>query len=122
MSAQNKQKGSRWERDLEEYLNSAGVKARRLPRAGSKDIGDVAIELKSGRVIVIEAKDVKVPNMADWLRQAHLEAAHYGDKYDVDTYGVVAQKTRMKGTGAVSARMRVLSLSSLPQPSSSGGM
>ena len=107
MSAQNKQKGSRWERDLEEYLNSAGVKARRLPRAGSKDIGDVAIELKSGRVIVIEAKDVKVPNMADWLRQAHLEAAHYGDKYDVDTYGVVAQKTRMKGTGGARVTVTV---------------
>ena len=99
MSAANKAKGSRWERDLEEFLNGCGVKARRLPRAGSKDIGDVAIELKSGRVIVIEAKDVKAANLAEFLRQAHLEAAHYGAKYDVDTYGVVAQKTRMKGVG-----------------------
>jgi hypothetical protein len=99
VSAANKAKGSRWERDLEEYLNSCGVKARRLPRAGSKDIGDVAIELKSGRVIVIEAKDVKAANLAEFLRQADVEADNYRGKYVVDTYGVVAQKTRMKGTG-----------------------
>lgn len=96
MSAANKAKGSRWERDLEEYCNAVGGKARRLPRAGAKDIGDVAIELKSGRVIVIEAKDVKTPNMAEFLRQAEVEALHYELKYSCVTYGMVAQKTRMK--------------------------
>ena len=107
MSAANKAKGSRWERDLEEYLHSAGVKARRLPRAGSKDIGDVAIELKSGRVIVIEAKDVKAANLAEFLRQADVEADNYRGKYVVDTYGVVAQKTRMKGTGGARVTLTV---------------
>jgi Holliday junction resolvase len=99
VSAANKAKGSRWERDLEEYLNAWGSKCRRLPRAGSKDIGDLAIELKSGRVIVIEAKDVRTPAMADWLRQATVEAINYEDKYKVSAYGMVAVKARQRGVG-----------------------
>ena len=43
MSTANKRKGSQWERDVEDHLNTQGVKARRLPRAGSKDVGDVCI-------------------------------------------------------------------------------
>jgi len=80
-------------------LNECGLKARRLPRAGSKDIGDLAIELKSGRVIVVEAKNVKAVNMADFLRQADVEATNYGAKYQKDTYGVVAVKARQKSIG-----------------------
>jgi Holliday junction resolvase len=98
-SSSNKAKGSLFERQLEDYLNAAGVKARRLPRAGSRDIGDVALTLNSGRVIVIEAKNVKLANMADFLRQASQEALNYATKYDVDCYPVVVQKTRQKGIG-----------------------
>ena len=51
MSAANKRKGSAWERDLEDYLNEQGLEARRLPRAGNKDIGDVAIHATLGVVV-----------------------------------------------------------------------
>lgn len=99
MSAANKARGSRWENDLESYLNECGLKARRLPRAGSKDVGDVVIELAAVD-IVIEAKNVKSPDMAQFLREADVEASHYEAKYNRTALGVVVVKTRQKGTGS----------------------
>lgn len=98
MSSANKRKGSLFEADLESYLNESGLKARRLPRSGSKDIGDVAVELAQS-VLVIEAKNVKKPDMAQFLREAAVEADHYEEKYGVATLGVVVSKTRQKGIG-----------------------
>lgn len=77
-------------------MNQSGLKARRLPRAGAKDIGDVAVELRNGHVLVLELKNVKAVNMADFLRQAEVEAGNYAAKYDAVTYGLVAVKTRQK--------------------------
>ena len=99
MSAANKAKGSLFESQVEEYLNTSGMKARRLPRAGAKDIGDVALELKSGLVIVCELKNVKAVNMADFLRQADVEANNYESKYDKATVGVVVVKARQRSIG-----------------------
>lgn len=98
VSAANKARGSRWESDIENYANESGVKARRLPRAGVKDIGDVAIEFTNGHVVVIEAKNTKTHDMAQYLREAEIEAGHYEDKYSTLAYGVVLTKTRQKGT------------------------
>lgn len=98
MSAANKAKGSRWEIDLESFFNDSGLRARRLPRAGVNDIGDVSIELKSGRVLVVEAKNVKAANMSEFLRQASVEADNYEVKYNQPTIPVVITKTRQKGT------------------------
>lgn len=97
MSAANKAKGSRWESDIENFLNESGLKARRLPRNGSKDIGDVALEVPPDLVVVIEAKNVKSPDMSQFLREAEIEAHHYDEKYGVSTLGVVVTKTRQKG-------------------------
>lgn len=100
MSAAGKRKGSQWERDLEEHLNTSGLQARRLPRAGSKDIGDVVIIGKTYDVVV-EAKNVRNAwgSMKEFLRQADVEAANFEDKYHKATIGVVATKTRQSGTG-----------------------
>ena len=106
MSAANKAKGSRWERDIEDYLNGCGLYARRLPRAGSKDIGDVSITI-GDFVIVVEAKNVKVANMADFLRQADVESDHYEQKYGIPTVPVVITKTRQKGAGEGRVTMTV---------------
>jgi Holliday junction resolvase len=113
MSSANKRKGSQWERDLEEYCNRIGLKARRLPRAGSNDIGDVAIELGNGHVIVVEAKNVKSVDMAEFLRQASTESENYDRKYNTTTYGVVAVKTRQKGVGEGRITMTVDTLINL---------
>jgi len=94
MSAANKAKGSLWESDIENYLNSNGLKARRLPRAGSKDIGDVSVSLRSGATLVIEAKNVKSVQLKEFLRQADVESENYEAKYGGVTYPVVCVKAR----------------------------
>lgn len=99
MSAANKAKGSKWEIDIENYCNEVGVRARRLPRAGVKDIGDVAIELRNGHTLVVEAKNTKVAQLKEFLRQADIEADHYEERYNTVTYPVVALKARQQGTG-----------------------
>jgi len=100
VSAANKRRGSQWERDLEEHLNASGLKARRLPRSGTKDIGDIAIE-GSAFDIVIEAKNVRSAwdNMKQYLREADIECCNYELRYDRTTVGVVATKTRQSGPG-----------------------
>ena len=97
MSSYNKAKGTRWESDIEEYINQSGLRARRLPRAGSKDIGDVAVEL-GNTVLVIEAKNRKATGMAQWLREAQREAENYYQKYNIATIPCVITKTRGRGT------------------------
>ena len=99
MSSQSKRKGSLYESALENYYNEQGFKARRLPRAGAKDIGDIAIEV-SDFVVVVEAKDVKANAYHEWLRQAEVEAEHYEDKYKSPTIGVVARKNRNHSVGS----------------------
>lgn len=96
MSTYNKIKGTRFETDLENHLNESGLKARRLPRAGAKDIGDLSIYGLKGIDFVIEAKNHKTPNMGGWLDEAATEAGHYEDKYDIAAIGVVCTKTRGK--------------------------
>ena len=113
MSAQNKRKGSLWEADLENYYNMEGFKARRLPRAGVKDIGDIAIELKNNHVVVVEAKNVKANDVLQWLREADVEAEHYTQKYDVPTYGIVVRKTRGTNPSGAVVMMRQETLQNL---------
>ena len=104
VSMYNKVKGTRFETELENYLNESGVTARRLPRAGTKDIGDVSITIKDF-VIVIEAKNVKKQEMGEFLRQALVESDNYEDKYGIATVPVVVTKTRGKKAGEARVTM-----------------
>ena len=99
MSAANKARGSRWEIASEEFAISAGVRAKRLPRAGVNDIGDMSIELRSGLVIVTELKDWVKPSFPEFLRQAEVEADNYELKYHSPTVPAVLSKLRGKGPG-----------------------
>lgn len=105
MSTYNKVKGSKFETDVENYGNEVGLRIRRLPRAGTKDIGDAAIELNTGIVVVLEAKNVKQADMSGWLREADVEACNYELRYNVTTLGAVITKTRGKGTGEARVTM-----------------
>lgn len=98
-NAHNKAKGSRWEFDIESYLIDVGIKARRLPRNGARDIGDVAITLNSDKVIVVEAKNVAAVTLKDFLRQAEVEADNYEAKYKNVCYPVVVVKARQQSVG-----------------------
>jgi len=101
MSSQkyNKVKGSRFESDIADHLNESGMKARRLPRAGSKDIGDVELTVSKDVTLVIEAKNCKKQEMAEWLREADIEACNHEMKFGVPTIGAVVTKTRNKSIG-----------------------
>jgi len=100
MSSRNKRVGTEWEIAIEQFLNGEGERSRRLPRAGSKDIGDVSWLIKPGLDLVIEAKNVQSAwsQMAEFLRQSDIEAVNYEDKYGGTAVGAVVTKTRQKGT------------------------
>jgi hypothetical protein len=112
MSTYNKVKGTKWETDLEEYINAAGARCRRLPRSGSRDIGDLSLLIRNDAAIIIEAKNVKniAGGMADFLRQADVESDNYEDKYGNATVPVVVTKTRQKGTGEARVTMTLNTL------------
>jgi hypothetical protein len=105
MSTYNKVKGTKFETDLENYCNEVGLRCRRLPRAGSRDIGDLSISVRNDTAIVVEAKNVKKQDMAEFLRQANTEADNYEAKYGVPTVPVVVTKTRQKGIGEARVTM-----------------
>ena len=62
--------------DCEDHFNVNGIKARRLPRAGSKDLGDVCLHTPDFD-IVVECKNVKNLDVAEALRQADVESSNY---------------------------------------------
>lgn len=99
MSAANKAKGTRFETAIVDHMSERGIYARRLPRTGVKDVGDV--ELRLGDVVVtLEAKATKQIDLAQFVREAEIEARNYADKFKhEETYGAAVVKRRMKGTG-----------------------
>ena len=56
MSNRAKSDGTEWESHLVSMAHARGWKAWRISEGGQYDYGDVAIELPSGRTIVLEAK------------------------------------------------------------------
>ena len=103
MSAYNKAKGTRFETDIVDWFrdNAPLLRAERLPRAGAKDEGDVAVTFPSG-VLVVEAKNHKAWSLSDWLRQAREECANYVAKRRIPTpsaFPVVVVKRRGKSIG-----------------------
>lgn len=73
MSSANKAKGTRFENEVVELLAGMHFDVQRLPRTGTKDEGDVEVRLRECRLI-IEAKNHKGFALADWLKQAEVEA------------------------------------------------
>lgn len=99
MSAAGKARGSRFENDLERWLIDAGYEAQRLPRAGTKDIGDLHVRLKDETYLVLEAKARKALALAEWVKEAEVEAAHHESRYGRESTGVVVHKKRQAGIG-----------------------
>lgn len=98
MTAANKARGTRFESELADYLQQQGIRAKRLPRAGVKDIGDVAFPLVTGTV-VCEAKNRKSMALPEWIAESEQEAQHYEEKYPAEGHAipVVVHKRRGKG-------------------------
>lgn len=103
MSAANKRKGSMFETDLVDWIrdNAPLLRAERLPRAGVKDEGDIAVTWPNG-VLVIEAKNHRAFHLADWIGQARVEVINYVTKRKVDpaiAFPAVVVKRRQKSIG-----------------------
>ena len=102
MSAANKAKGTRFESEVADYLQGQGIDARRLPRAGVKDIGDVAFGLRKTVPtvsVVLEAKNRQGMDLPTWIAESETEAANYQEKYPAsgEAVPVVVHKRRGKG-------------------------
>lgn len=98
MSAANKAKGSRYESEVCDALQGAGVKAKRLPRTGAHDIGDAAFPVNGGTV-VLELKNRREINLAQFVAEALVESANYEHKYPAEApaFGAAVVKRRQKG-------------------------
>ena len=88
-----KQAGARTERAVADYLAHAldDERVDRRVRHGAKDRGDVSGLRVHGQRLVVEVKDTTRLDLAGFIRQAHVEAAH-----DDALCGVVVSKR--KGT------------------------
>lgn len=84
MSSANKRKGTQYESDLVNYFRARGLDAERLRLSGSKDEGDLVLKL-GGRPFVLEAKNAKAINLADFVHQAAIEAGHYASARKIPT-------------------------------------
>ncbi|MEV6399637.1 hypothetical protein AB0M39_33465 [Streptomyces sp. NPDC051907] len=99
MANPNKARGTAWESDVRNYMNTAlglvnelgkfldifsALNVKRAAQEGAADVGDVHCA-----PFILECKDVKSPAVPTWLRQADVEAANAGFPY-----GVVVHKVR----------------------------
>jgi hypothetical protein len=69
MSA-TKQKGTKAETDIVNYLNSEGIIAFRNPPQGSKDKGDINLP---NLPVIIEVKNQRAMKLAEWIDEAVTE-------------------------------------------------
>lgn len=91
MSNPSKQKGTKAETAVVDYLILRGQYAYRNPPAGSKDIGDVSCYDDC----VIEVKDCKAMTLPVWLAELAAEKSNANA-----THGVVVHKRKGKGSPA----------------------
>ena len=98
-SRANRRKGADFEIKITDYLRGLGYRADRLTKRGSKDEGDVAVDL-GGKVIVIEAKDEAKHNLSGYVAESQTEARRYAEARGLAESNViplVVIKRRMKG-------------------------
>lgn len=113
MSSANKRRGTMFERAIEGYLLEEGLSATRLPRAGSKDIGDLHAMIKNREYLVIEAKARKSLNISEWLSEAEVEAENHEARYGRPTHPVVIHKARGRGIADARVTMTLASFVAL---------
>lgn len=97
VSAAAKAKGSRFEAEACDALQGRGVRAKRLPRTGVHDIGDAAFPLSKG-TLVLELKNRKQIDLAQFVKESLVESANYEHKYPAEApaFGAAVVKRRQK--------------------------
>lgn len=107
MSAANKAKGTRFESEVAEYLQAQGIDARRQPRTGVKDIGDIAFPINlhnfhpDSRLlnVIVEAKNRASLDLPTFIAESEVEARNWEEKFPNagPAIPVVVAKRRGKG-------------------------
>lgn len=95
MTNRSKQKGTDFESLIRDYLKVAWSDiVERMPLSGTDDRGDISNFRvgNSQHKIAIECKNVRILDLAGWLREAQEEAVNYGA-----VAGVVCHKRKGKG-------------------------
>ena len=94
-------KGSRFEKELLDYLRSMGYETERLRTTGSQDEGDLLVRALAGeRRFVVEAKNTAKMDLSGWVGEAELEKDHYLQHRGLAYANfVVVHKRRNKGVG-----------------------
>ena len=70
--SRERQKGTRWETAIRDYLTAEGIEVHRQPAHGINDKGDLHV----GEGIIIEAKNQARHSLGEWLDEATTEAAN----------------------------------------------
>ena len=86
--SKQKQKGTAAETAVVRYMKQFGWNVERRALTGSADMGDI-----TGTPVVIEVKNHKIMNLAEWVDEAIVEA-----KNAMVAVGVVWHKRRGKGS------------------------
>lgn len=100
MANPSKKKGTNGETRVSKFLAEKGIRAPRVPLSGSKDKGDLLMELDDGSRYVIEVKSGKMtdnPSRAKldmWLGQARVEAENRFGESDGNWFLVVNRYRR----------------------------
>lgn len=89
MANPSKAKGSRYEVELENYFNAAGLPAHRKVQSGANDKGDLALSR-----FTVEAKNCRTLELAAWMDEAVREAFNAGTEFHL-----LAIRRRMKSVG-----------------------
>ena len=99
MSSANKRKGSLYENQLEQWFIDNGYDSQRLRLSGKDDQGDLHTRLNDKTYLVWEAKARKQLNLAEWVREADIEAANHEVKRKVESWPAVVHKKRNASIG-----------------------
>lgn len=93
MANPSKRKGTAWERAVQDYLAEHGLDVRRMPPAGTKDVGDLQFTDRDGDLVVVECKATKQLDLAGAMKETAREVEEAGAGY-----GVAAIKRRQHPT------------------------
>lgn len=94
-------RGSKFERDVLQYLRGLGRVVERLVKAGSKDEGDL-VDLTRPEPLIIEAKARRQFDVAAAVRESKVERLHYAEARGLDparVRSVALLKAPGKGIG-----------------------
>lgn len=94
MTNPSKQRGTRWESKIVDYLGSEGFDASRKPAKGALDEGDIGVSQVGW--LVIEAKNCMSMQLASWVDEAEVEA----QRVHLSARGVVWHHRKGKGSPA----------------------